>query len=66
MVGGSAPTNADDAAMVLDVDDQSMDGQPQITRATQSAMQSDVISELGRYLLAEPNTCHSFVSTIFK
>lgn len=47
-------------------DDHSMDGAPHITRAAQAAMQSDIISELGRKLLSVPITCEAIVLTIFK
>ena len=69
LVGG---TNSDVATEIgnssmMDQDDHSsMDALPHITRAAQAAMQSDIISDLGRKLLATQTTCESIVFTIFK
>ncbi|CAD7087155.1 unnamed protein product [Hermetia illucens] len=69
LVGGSITMNdhlvgnASDATM--DFEDQSMDGMVQsMTRATQSAMASEVISDLGGKLLRNQATCHPIVLTI--
>lgn len=65
--GGSSNNDNDIGASMMEQDDRSMDGtQPHITRAAQAAMQSDIISELGRKLLANQVTCESIVFTIFK
>lgn len=61
--GGDFATSG---ASMMDQDDHSMDGVPQITRAAQAAMQSDIISELGRKLLSVNVTCEAIVLTIFK
>jgi exportin-5 len=73
LVGGTAGSNGNNEAVpnevggsMMDQDDFSMDALPHITRAAQAAMQSDIISELGRKLLANPVTCESVVFTIFK
>lgn len=70
LVGGSAnvPLNDIDGGggAMMDQDDHSMDGAPNITRAAQSAMQSDIISDLGKKLLTQPYTCLPLVTTIFK
>lgn len=72
LVGGNnGPANnevGNDAgtASMMDQDDHSMDALPHITRAAQAAMQSDIISDLGRKLLATQSTCESIVFTIFK
>lgn len=68
LVGG---TNSDVSGdfgnpSMMDQDDHSMDALPHITRAAQAAMQSDIISDLGRKLLATQTTCEAVVSTIFK
>lgn len=69
LVGGTAGT-VDTTEIginsVMDHDDQSMDSMPNITRAAQAAMQSDIISELGRKLLTSQITCEAIVCTIFK
>jgi exportin-5 len=69
LVGGTAGT-VDTTEIginsVMDHDDQSMDANPNITRAAQAAMQSDIISELGRKLLTSQITCEAIVCTIFK
>lgn len=71
LVGGSAGTTSEvfsdfgnGGPMVQD--DHSMDSAPQLTRATQAAMQSDIISELGRKLLSSHITCEAILLTIFK
>jgi exportin-5 len=74
LVGGTAGTATNDAGNdiggggggMMDQDDHSMDAVPHITRAAQAAMQSDIISELGRKLLSTQITCESIVFTIFK
>jgi exportin-5 len=69
LVGGTAGTaDASDtgAGSMMDHDDQSMDALPHVTRAAQAAMQSDIISELGRKLLTAQITCEAIVYTIFK
>jgi exportin-5 len=49
----------------MDHEDQSMDGSPYtLTRAAQSAMAAEVISELGGKLLRYPYTCTSIVMTV--
>jgi exportin-5 len=49
----------------MDLEDQSMDGTPHtLTRAAQSAMAAEVISELGGKLLRYPYTCTSIVMTV--
>jgi exportin-5 len=68
LVGGSAnvqqETGGDD--VMMDHDELSMDGVPHMTRAAQSAMQSDIISDIGKKLLAAPSTCSALVTVIFK
>lgn len=69
LVGGTAGTHDTTEiglSSVMDHDDQSMDAMPNITRAAQAAMQSDIISELGKKLLTDPNTREVLVYTIFK
>uniref|UniRef100_A0A182WDY0 Importin N-terminal domain-containing protein n=1 Tax=Anopheles minimus TaxID=112268 RepID=A0A182WDY0_9DIPT len=59
--------SATDAPMAggMDQDDQSMDGTPQaLTRAAQSAMTSEVISDLGGKLLRNQYTSNSIVMTV--
>ncbi|KAG5676757.1 hypothetical protein PVAND_006566 [Polypedilum vanderplanki] len=73
LVGGTAGTTGNNditsteigSGSMMDQDDFSMDALPHITRAAQAAMQSDIISELGKKLLANPITCESVVFTIF-
>lgn len=50
----------------MDQDDHSMDIPAQTTRATQSAMSSEVISDLGAKLLRNPETCDSICFTILR
>lgn len=51
----------------MDQDDQSMDGPPQaLTRAAQSAMTSEVISDLGGKLLRNQYTCTPIVMTVLR
>lgn len=51
----------------MDHEDQSMDGSPyNVTRATQSSMASEVISELGGKLLRHPLTSTAIVLSILK
>lgn len=69
LVGGTAGTiesNDNGNGSMMDQDDQSMDALPHVTRAAQAAMQSDIISELGRKLLLTQPTCEAIVYTIFK
>lgn len=69
LVGGTAGTaDASDISggSMMDQDDHSMDALPHVTRAAQAAMQSDIISELGRKLLMAQVTCEAIVYTIFK
>lgn len=69
LVGGTAgnvePNDMGTGSM-MDHDDQSMDASPHVTRAAQAAMQSDIISDLGRKLLMEQMTSEAIVYTIFK
>lgn len=53
-------------ALDMDQDDHSMDIPTQTTRATQSALASEVISDLGAKLLRNPVTCDSICSTILR
>lgn len=69
LVGGSSVSSNNEVTGdvgMMDHDDHSMDGTPHITRAAQAAMQSDIISDLGRKLLANQTTCEAIVFTIFK
>lgn len=67
LVGGTAGTaDNNEGGSMMDQDDHSMDALPHVTRAAQAAMQSDIISELGRKLLMAQVTCESIVCTIFK
>lgn len=69
LVGGTAGTvdnNELGGGSMMDQDDQSSDALPHVTRAAQAAMQSDIISELGRKLLSAQVTCEAIVLTIFK
>ncbi len=50
---------------MMDQDDHSMDGITQ-TRATQAALQSDIISELGRKVLSVQVASEAILVTIFK
>lgn len=51
----------------MDQDDQSMDGPPHaLTRAAQTAMTSDVISDLGGKLLRNQYTCTPIVMTVLR
>ncbi|GAB0099470.1 Exportin-5 [Sergentomyia squamirostris] len=67
LVGGTLTTDhsnpmGDDT---MDQDDLSMDGAPhQLTRAAQSAMASEIISDLGGKLLHCPATCSPIVLTV--
>lgn len=56
------------AEMAMDHDELSMDGQSghNLTRAAQSAMASEVISELGGKLLKNPATCQPIVLTVLR
>lgn len=69
LVGGSAVSSEvsdiSGGTSMMDQDDHSMDG-PNVTRAAQAAMNSDIISELGRKLLSVQITCETIVYTIFK
>lgn len=53
-------------ALDMDQDDHSMDIPTQTTRATQSALASEVISDLGAKLLRDPGTCDSICLTILR
>lgn len=68
LVGGTAGNAESEAGgnSMMDQDDHSMDALPHVTRAAQAAMQSDIISELGRKLLSAQVTCEAIVYTIFK
>jgi len=71
LVGGTAGASgctelSGSSASMMDQDDHSMDALPHVTRAAQAAMQSDVISELGKKLLSVHVTCEAIVYTIFK
>lgn len=70
LVGGTAgtPSEINDLGglAMMDQDDHSMDGMPHHTRAAQAAMQSDIISELGRKLLSVQLTSEAILVTIFK
>jgi exportin-5 len=66
LVGGTVTTDNENGGHMMDQDDQSMDALPHVTRAAQAAMQSDIISELGRKLLMHPVTCEALVYTIFR
>ncbi|XP_052872202.1 exportin-5 [Anopheles cruzii] len=68
LVGSSIDPTANastDASSSMDQDDQSMDGPPQaLTRAAQSAMTSEVISDLGGKLLRNQYTSNPIVMTV--
>lgn len=71
LVGATiTPTNIErdssSGALDMDQDDHSMDIPTQATRATQSALASEVISDLGAKLLRNPVTCDSICSTILR
>lgn len=72
LVGGTAGTPSEASndlgggLSMMDQDDHSMDGTPHHTRAAQAAMQSDIISELGRKLLSVQITSEAILVTIFK
>lgn len=51
---------------IMDQDDQSMDIPAQTSRATQSALAAEVISDLGAKLLRNPGTCDSICFTILR
>lgn len=53
-------------ALDMDQDDHSMDIPTQTTRAHQSALASEVISDLGAKLLRDPGTCDSICLTILR
>ncbi|KAL9702941.1 hypothetical protein quinque_006459 [Culex quinquefasciatus] len=58
-------SNASSEATMDTMDDQSMDGPPQaLSRAAQSAMTSEVISDLGAKLLRNQYTCTPIVMTV--
>lgn len=62
-VGSNGPTDANG----MDHDDRSSDSPPHgITRASQSAMAVEVISELGAKLLRCPQTCTPMVLAILR
>lgn len=68
LVGGSANVHQDnqDNDTMMDHEEISMDGVPHMTRAAQSAMQSDIISDIGKKLLSVHPTCVALVTVIFK
>lgn len=60
-------SNASSEATMDTMDDQSMDGPPQaLSRAAQSAMTSEVISDLGAKLLRNQYTCTPIVMTVLR
>lgn len=64
--GGGGVTSAG-GTDAMDADDQSMDGSPHgVTRASQSALAAEVISELGGKLLRDPKTSTPLVMTILR
>lgn len=64
LTGGVSTGSATDA---MDAEDQSMDGSPHgVTRASQSAMAAEVISELGGKLLRNPMTSTPLVMTVLR
>lgn len=73
LVGGSLPTTLSErdnssGALdnIMDQDDHSMDIPAQTSRATQSAMAAEVISDLGAKLLRCPETCDPISLTILR
>lgn len=71
LVGASiTPANIErdssSGALDMDQDDHSMDIPTQTTRATQSALASEVISDLGAKLLRDKGTCDSICLTILR
>lgn len=73
LVGASTPitlsmNERDNSSDTLDMDqdDHSMDIPTQTTRATQSALASEVMSDLGAKLLRNPETCDSICFTILR
>lgn len=70
LVGATMPTiierDSSSNALDMDQDDHSMDIPTQTTRATQSALASEVISDLGAKLLRNPVTCDSICHTILR
>lgn len=68
LVGGQLTTDhSNPSDETMDQDDLSMDGPPQqLSRAAQSAMASEIISDLGGKLLHCPATCSSIVMTVLK
>uniref|UniRef100_A0A1B0D7F5 Uncharacterized protein n=1 Tax=Phlebotomus papatasi TaxID=29031 RepID=A0A1B0D7F5_PHLPP len=66
LVGGQLTTDhSNPSDETMDQDDLSMDGPPQqLSRAAQSAMASEIISDLGGKLLHCPATCSSIVMTV--
>lgn len=71
LVGASiTPTiierDSSSGALDMDQDDHSMDIPTQTTRATQSALASEVISDLGAKLLRNSHTCDSICCTILR
>lgn len=73
LVGGSLPTTLSErdnssGALdnIMDQDDHSMDIPAQTSRATQSAMAAEVISDLGAKLLRCPETCDPIYLTILR
>lgn len=70
LVGGSLTIEANGGAstdVTMDQDEHSMDGPSHgLTRATQNALTSEVISDLGGKLLKDHVTCSPIVMTILK
>lgn len=62
----SIERDSSSGALDMDQDDHSMDIPTQTTRATQSALASEVISDLGAKLLRNPGTCDSICFTILR
>lgn len=73
LVGATSPITSNmnerdssSGALDMDQDDHSMDIPTQATRATHSALASEVISDLGAKLLRNPGTCDSICFTILR
>lgn len=70
LVGSTMPHSVErensSGTLDMDQDDHSMDIPTQGTRATQSALASEVISDFGAKLLRNPITCDSICMTILK
>lgn len=70
LVGSTMPQSVErensSGTLDMDQDDHSMDIPTQTTRATQSALASEMISDFGAKLLRNPITCDSICMTILK